>query len=173
MLSFGITIDLFGDASGGVFEVFNPIRSEGPTEETQNYYSRWNVYDRAELDDIALNAISNGDGSLESPYSDPQGNRELWPGYEGYDHLLLGSLTFNAGLGESSIELGIGNAANVIIGEYRGAITLLGDSTIELDGDPFVQPNRDYIPDAVATVPEPTTLVLLGLGLAGVLRRRR
>lgn len=131
----------------------------------------------AELDNLRMMAV-DGEGLKLSA---------LYPGAL----YLLGTLTFNTGGGFTYIHMSTGaSATSYMTGGTRYAATILyGDGELECSGDPqgntapyvlsdswtevggqrvYNQDNADAF-----STPEPASLLLMGLGALGVIRRRR
>ena len=194
--SIGIDMDLVGDISSPTFEVNNscvPLVVYGnPTTD-----DAWDVFKASaagggvyvgagELDDVGMAAVEARGLPLGGP-DELSGNLKVNP-----DHIpdfMLGTLTFDTGAGASSIELKTGSMCTGIMVEANGdvepraAIVVYGGGEAEITGDWAIAndpahpdydpeiPLGDGVPDA--GVPEPATMVLLGLGVLGAIRRRR
>ena len=155
--SLGLIMDVTGGITDGAFAI-NDIQWPSSVPPFEPFHA-WDVMVDDSISDIrmaAVDGIGIAAGTTALDYN-------------------LGTLTFTLPLGASCIEMKTSPFSSGIKG--GGALTLLyGDSTTEVSGD-YVNgsPLADGEADAEGTgvIPEPATMILLGLGALGVIRRRR
>ena len=161
--SIGVDLDFEGDIINPQFSLNNAEYSFFGGGLLQ---PAWDVTNGANLDDLRWAAV-------ETP-----GIRDTVLGQDAVPQqpILLGELTFETTGGPSSVEMLVGSLS---IGTSTGPATVLfGGGEAEISGDYVANENEglpqgDGVADAINPIPEPTTMILLGLGALGVIRRRR
>lgn len=165
--SIGLDLDFEGDIINPDFTLNNTVLG---SDVFGNPFPAWDVTAGDNTDDLRW-------GAVQTPGLPTQ---DL-PGVDS-NPMNLGTLTFETAGGPSSIEMLVGPLSigflNPNTGEGAAASVLFGGGEAEISGD-FVAneenelPQGDGVADAINPIPEPTTMILLGLGALGVIRRRR